>query len=318
MTHFQNILLALTSGAPGYWAALQRAAFVARAHGAALAVAGMVGARFPQRDREREPDALRSAVMRACHETVEYLANTFRATGIPITTAVLSGTPFHAIICEVLRRGHDLVITTADAAGGIGNALFGSTPAHLVRKCPCPVWLLNAAERVPYRRVLAAVDVEREDPDEVGFNRKILDVAGAVAEMEDAELHLAHAWNLEFEDVLRTQLRRSVWRGLLRERRTRRMAALWRLAANIARGRRHRIHLRKGLPSQVIPSLARREKMDLVVMGAAARTGVAKLLAGDTAEQVLGEVDCSLLVVKPEGFSTPVRLDSHQFLSRAA
>jgi nucleotide-binding universal stress UspA family protein len=44
-------------------------------------------------------------------------------------------------------------------------------------------------------------------------------------------------------------------------------------------------------------------------MGTVSRTGVAGLLIGNTAEKLLQKVNCSVLAVKPDDFSTPVGLD---------
>jgi nucleotide-binding universal stress UspA family protein len=59
----------------------------------------------------------------------------------------------------------------------------------------------------------------------------------------------------------------------------------------------------------VIVELAAAENSDLIIMGTIGRTGIPGLLIGNTAETVLGQVDCSVLTVKPEGFDTPVRLE---------
>ena len=47
---------------------------------------------------------------------------------------------------------------------------------------------------------------------------------------------------------------------------------------------------------------------DLVVMGTVARTGIAGLFIGNTAEAILDQLACSVLAVKPSGFVTPVKL----------
>ena len=49
--------------------------------------------------------------------------------------------------------------------------------------------------------------------------------------------------------------------------------------------------------------------IDLLVMGTVCRTGIAGFLIGNTAEEVLNQVGCSVLTLKPEGFVTPVTLD---------
>ena len=46
--------------------------------------------------------------------------------------------------------------------------------------------------------------------------------------------------------------------------------------------------------------------IDLLVMGTVCRTGIAGFLIGNTAEEVLNQVDCSVLTRKLEGFVTPV------------
>ena len=68
-----------------------------------------------------------------------------------------------------------------------------------------------------------------------------------------------------------------------------------------------RVHMLNGDPGQVIPRLVAKEKIDLLVMGTIARTGVPGLLIGNTAERMLQAVDCSVLAIKPRDFVSPVR-----------
>jgi nucleotide-binding universal stress UspA family protein len=43
-----------------------------------------------------------------------------------------------------------------------------------------------------------------------------------------------------------------------------------------------------------------------LVMGTIARTGLSGMIIGNTAEQVLGLIQTSVIAVKPEGFESPV------------
>jgi nucleotide-binding universal stress UspA family protein len=72
---------------------------------------------------------------------------------------------------------------------------------------------------------------------------------------------------------------------------------------------KYQVHLLKGVAGKVIPKLAQTKGIELIVMGTVSRAGVAGLIIGNTAENVLDQVDCSVLTVKPEGFVSPVRLD---------
>ena len=57
----------------------------------------------------------------------------------------------------------------------------------------------------------------------------------------------------------------------------------------------------------MIPRLASSQQVDLIVMGTVCLTGLPGLFIGNTAENVLQQVDCSVLTVKPGGFVSPVK-----------
>ncbi|HNA21902.1 MAG TPA: universal stress protein, partial [Agitococcus sp.] len=59
---------------------------------------------------------------------------------------------------------------------------------------------------------------------------------------------------------------------------------------------------------KLIPALSHNLAIDLVVMGSVARTGIAGLIIGNTAETILEQLQCSVLVLKPQGFISPVTL----------
>lgn len=46
----------------------------------------------------------------------------------------------------------------------------------------------------------------------------------------------------------------------------------------------------------------------LLVMGTVTRTGIQGFLIGNTAEQILQRVACSVLAVKPDGVVSPVQI----------
>ena len=68
------------------------------------------------------------------------------------------------IIREVLRNERDLVIKSADGDTDAVDRLFGTTDLHLLRKCPCPVWLIKSTESTVIGRVMACVDFDDLDP----------------------------------------------------------------------------------------------------------------------------------------------------------
>jgi len=59
-------------------------------------------------------------------------------------------------------------------------------------------------------------------------------------------------------------------------------------------------------PIDAIAQSARESKSSIVVMGAISRSGYKRLLIGNTAERILDDLSCDILVVKQEGFQTRV------------
>lgn len=243
------------------------------------------------------------------------------ASRVEIETKILEGTPFLEIIREVLRNEQDLVVKSAISDGGARGRLFGTTDMHLLRKCPCPLWLIKSPEPTSLRRILAAVDFNDLDPPDQDtaepLNRMILELAGSIALIERSEFHVVHAWEAFGERHMRTVLDEEkvvsyVGEVRLKHRywlnRLLRKAKKW-IGPEEYQPIKPKTHLPKGTAREVIPDLARTLQVDLIVMGTVARTGIPGLIIGNTAESILTDIDCSVLAVKPEGFVTPVRLE---------
>lgn len=235
---------------------------------------------------------------------------------------MLVGTPFLETIREVLRNGRDLVIKVAEDYDWL-DQLFGSDDMHLLRKCPCPVWLLKPQAPKTYQCILAAVDVnDAYPPQEMeirqALNRQILEMASSLALSEFAELHIGSAWDAIGDSAMRhSAFMRSpeeevnAYVGQIRQHHAANLDALMREVAPYVGQEaldylKPTTHLIKGGPRKEIPALAKQIEADLVLMGTVARTGIPGFFMGNTAETILNQIDCSVLAIKPPGFVTPV------------
>ncbi|MCB0162923.1 MAG: universal stress protein [Anaerolineae bacterium] len=248
------------------------------------------------------------------HRDLKQSVAALRQAGVQVSSKVLSGTPFLEIIREVLRNKHDLVMIAAEGQSGLKKMLFGSTTMHLMRKCPCPVWVMKPSQPKQYSRILAAVDPTPLDEKRNALNMKIMDLATSLAQLEQSELHIVHAWALYREFGLtygHIQIPKSELDKLIRETET--MHGRWfseLLREYPLEKLNCQVHLLHGDAGTLIPEQAKEKEIELIVMGTVCRTGVVGLLIGNTAENVLRQVNCSVLTVKPDGFVTPVRLDN--------
>jgi nucleotide-binding universal stress UspA family protein len=230
-----------------------------------------------------------------------------------VSTKILVGTPFLEIIREVIAHKRDLVMMTAEGKGGLKERLFGSTSLHLMRKCPCPVWVMKPDRRKRFMRILAAIDPDPTENSRDALNAKILQLAASLAAQDNAELHVAHAWNLFGEHILRSRgsVTEADIRKWVRFEEGKHLKMIEKLLA-AQTGTTAHIHLIKGEAGRVITEVARTETVDLLVMGTVCRTGIPGFFIGNTAEKILDEVDCSVLTVKPEEFVSPVKLVEDQ------
>lgn len=250
------------------------------------------------------------AILQQQQNELDALAKKFAKKGISVTCSALTGIPFIEIVRMVVRDKHDLLMKTAEGRGGLSKWLFGSTDLHLLRKCPCPVWIVKPTKRRKYARVLAAVDPDPGVEAHAELNRQILELATSVASRENSELHVVHAWSVPNEKLMhsgRARMSPKQIRRIVSDFRKAHKEQLERLLArHDLTGITTRIHMAKGDPASIISSVAKKTRTELVVMGTVARTGIPGFFIGNTAEKTLGALDCSVLAIKPAAFKTPV------------
>lgn len=306
MQSFDNIL-AVVDPDRAEQEALRRACRVAQRNNARLSalavlsdVPGVLGEWAGKRDKEwieHEKDEVRREIERI----VGSIAGDQH---VSRTTARLGESAIETIR-EVIRGGHDLVVKDRDQTPA--GAGISGRDMRLLRKCPCPVWLVAPPPPGGLGRVLAAVDLKTEkEADQL--NRKVIGLAQSLLGYDKGELHVVHAWNEigliywgrrmpvdEFDRYV----------DGLRERH-RQLLLEFLKSADVALPDAQ-VHLVENEPGAAIPALARDLGVSTIVMGTVARTGLSGFFMGNTAEQVLRQIDCSVLAIKPDGFESPVK-----------
>jgi universal stress protein E len=309
MKRFKNILY-FADGVIDACPALSRAVSLARTNRARLTVMDVVGETPPAAAEIRQRFGLDvdQLLLDQREDSLDKLIHPFQEPGTLIYTQVVSGVPFVEVIRAVLRSGFDLVVKPARPPGGLSERLLGSTDLHILRKCPCPVWIDRPGKTVPYANVLVAVDPMRDE--EEGCARMLMDLATSLVERESAQLDVLHAWRLEGESILRggrARLPKEEVDRLVEEEERNHEERFRALLAGYGRGIEHpHVHLVKGEPGASIREWAERLHADVIVMGTLGRSGIPGFIIGNTAEEVLHTTETSILAVKPAGFVSPV------------
>lgn len=323
MKRFSNILL-IVDERTDYSAALKRGVALARrnqAHVTVCAIVDTVPGDVQMGVIAISPREVLDIAVAGKREWLDDTVNAVATDGVPVDAKVLVGKPFIEIIRQVLRDGHDLVIKCADADRRLRELLFSSTDKHLMRKCPCPVWIIKPTEPGKYLRILAAVDQDPEEPAKDALNRQIVEMSTSLALSEYSEAHIVHAWEVFGEELLRSHkwdFTEAEFDAMLKKEATARRRWLENLIktygasadTNTADALDLHLHVVKGPAHHVVSELARELKVDLVVMGTVARTGIDGFFMGNTAESILAQLDCSVLTIKPPGFTSPVTLEA--------
>lgn len=291
--------------------ALVRAAALAKGPGAEITVLAPIGhvpRLFPGADLDVE-----ELVVEAHRTHLAATAARLRALGANVRTKLRVGVPVVEIVREVLESRAELLVKVQDPSSA-RRSRFGSADNQLLRKCPCPVWIVRPGEHLPYTRVVAAVDPFDDRPGrDARLDHKILDWALRIARQDGAELVIAHAWELVGESLLagaRGGLSPAALTALRDEVRREHAAKLESLVRSMdPLGLDPRVQLVMGRADAVIPALVERERAELLVMGTVARSGIAGFVIGNTAEQILAELGAAVLAVKPAGFVSPITRD---------
>ena len=311
MKTIRRILFAIKNPVAERQAGLAKAMQVARAFDARLelfhAINDPLFVEFSQlgndtvdKLRERVEEGARLALARMCARARKF--------GVQAECSVEWDHPPHeAIVRRAAATNADLIIAECHKGARTRPWLIHLTDWELLRISPLPVLLLKNDR--PYRRplTLAAVDPARAHNKPRFLDAGIVDYARGFSKALRGALHLAHAnypnivglphapssedwkWTTRSYDQLKEQEREAF--------------EAFRVKTDVMRTR---AHLVTGNPATVIPRLARELGAQIAVMGALSRSGLMRVLIGNTAERVLESLPCDVLVIKPEGVAPHV------------
>lgn len=310
MPAIRRLLVAVKSPESPPPASVTKAAVLARTAGASLelfhALSTPVQAETFVYSQRSLADVQRSMQRRVLAD-LEKTAARLRRKGVEVATSAEWDFPPHeAIVRRALRSKADLVVAEQHAGRRALPWLLHVTDWELLRLSPVPVLLIKTTRRYRRPALLAALDPTHAFAKTARLDREILRVASALGDALRGKLHAVHAYLplptigtsgevISSEIVARIQATTSA----------RARTALDMLLApmNIPASRRHLVNRS---PVDAIPEVARQIHCAIVVMGAVSRSGLKRVFIGNTAERVLDDLACDVLVVKPPRFANRV------------
>ncbi len=302
---------------------LALAARLARACAPSAAAISLLSVREPTPWYSRflipNADEVEHAANRVLEARLGQLAATLQGEGFEVSTSVLAGKVSIEAARACADRGVGLLIKQI---GTEDHESASAVDLQVLRQAPCAVLMVKRALGAGFpSRVLAAVapavspseaDVlnlhEPPDLQRLALNQRVLASARAMAKMGGAEVHVAHAWHVPGEGLLRSEplLSAQQIRDYVESLRVAHEGALARfLQASPEVVARENVHLVKGGAAAVLCDLVKRLRVDLVVLGTVVRSGMPGFLLGSTTESIARDAPCSILALKPDDFVSP-------------
>lgn len=246
---------------------------------------------------------LQRCVEDAARAALEEVAQPLRDRGVRVETILRFGASWEELTRQAIAGKHDLLLVGTRSRGSAARFLFGSTSQKLLRSCPIPVWVAKPGEIREIREIAVATDFS-------DAALQAVHAAVAVARAINAKLFVLHALEFPFEAYLRTA---GVAEEEVAKYRTRlRAEAEEHLGAQLAqtdyRTLPHGVKAEviEGPADTVIPQFVSDNAVDLLVIGTHGRTGLTRMLLGNTAERLLPHLHASLLAIRPADFESPV------------
>ncbi|MFN7131906.1 MAG: universal stress protein [Myxococcales bacterium] len=217
-----------------------------------------------------------------------------------VEIAIAHGNAQAAIVREAEQRHARLVVVGSHGYTGLKRILLGSVAEKVVRHAHCPVLIAREGPRTS--RVLCATDFSAPAA-------AAIDAALEAAKVIEGRLTLAHAldfvsmpsvaWANSFPEPMASGLTASVFQPPEEVRSQARADAEQKLRAELfRRGLDGQVLVEEGAPGRALVLAAERMGAELVVVGTAGRTGLARLALGSVAESVARTAHCSVLVAR--------------------
>jgi len=309
MKRFVNILAGVDLAAEGHLVskellpptedAIERALWLAKLNSSRLLFIYSLDVCAKTQRLIQESSESESTVMNQAKEVLEMLVERARQEGVAAEFRVEFGKSWVNIIRQVLRNAHDLVIVGTRHAGQVKNFLKGGTGIKLLRKCPCPVWVVQPQPDRRFASILVAHDLSP-------VGDLAMELGCSMAELHEAQLHVLHAAEYAKYDSTvpqrisaeeTTKYRRKV-EGYIQ-------AQLEKFDLTFLA----QLYLVREPPAISILKHIESHCVELLVMGTVAHAGIARMISGNSAERLLPQIPCSVMAVKPAEFESPITLE---------
>lgn len=241
-------------------------------------------------DIEEQADEL----LASADVVLEHAARELSASGTQVEREVMRGRAASCIVEDARRFGADLIIIGSRGHGGISSMLLGSVSAEVADHSACPV-LVARLPRLT-RVVLGTDGSEYAQAAEDWLRRWPIFAHSAIEVTSVAFLGMPWTSGLALSAYAGGEEYAESGRQIMDDHRRIAEVSAERLRAA---GLRASARVAEGDAAHELIRVAHDDQADLVVVGTHGRTGLARLIMGSVARNVMLHAPCSVLIIRP-------------------
>lgn len=278
----QNLMLA-TDLTPAGDRAFDRAVQLATEWNAMLTVCHVIEA------SSRSPWGIERRVKNAETELERLFRSSKSAHNSKVSRQIVIGDPAERVIEHARAVACDFLITGPAQVRVLGDKLFGSTAARILRHATQPLLAVRHRENGPYGKIAVAVDFSDASRDAYFHARALF---------PKAEFTLIHAYDVSPDWGGRNADRSMDIVEAEEKERVIREAQKHLVDLTAATSLKHASVLEQGTPETVLAGFVDKEWPDLVVTSAHGKTGVQQGFFGSVTERFMHALPCDVLAVR--------------------
>ena len=188
----------------------------------------------------------------------------------------------------------DLVIKSIQDQSRLSRILITSTDWKLVTSCPCPLLLVKAQPWHDSGCIMAAVDPMHSKAQQSQLDHLLLNTTVNLANRVQLNAKVFHSYLPDISNMFPKVINADEY---IQEIRQQHLQSLRPLLAEHGL-QEDALCLKRGNLIRTLSQVIRQEKVNILVLGALSRNFVEKAIIGSTAEKILHDTSCDVLVMK--------------------
>lgn len=237
-------------------------------------------------------------------ELLNTLVHSLQEEAIKATAETAWDNSYHQTIVTIQRQQQaGIVIKSHLPDSALKRVILTPDDWKLLRTCPCPILIVNDNRSWAGRAVLAAVDLGNPDKEHVALHNTLVKIADKLTRITKGSLHLVSVYPSPIFSEIHPDSHVPGMTPEIKDIYSTACKAYEKQYDSLAE---RNIHLSAGAADLIIPQVAKDIDAAVCVIGTVARSGISGVLIGNTAEAILDDLTCDILVIKPESIDAEV------------